>query len=115
MLAEESARRPLRPRAALVVLAATLIVVATGCVGSGPPRIVPVPGGVGFEGGVRLGWETKRISTKEPPATQVADDGTVCRVSPDRYRGTDARALVYCDWQLGAPPTGSDAPKKPAR
>jgi len=62
-----------------------------------------MPEGYGVSTGVNIGWSTKRIVTKQPPETLVAEDGTVCRVSPDRYKDTDLKALVQCDWQLGEP------------
>jgi hypothetical protein len=50
------------------------------------------------------------VLTKQPPETLVADDGTVCRVAPDRYRETEAGALIACPWQPGEPPADSLAP-----
>ena len=86
-------------------LASTAALAAAAACASAAPRVVTGPGGaVGVTAGVRLGWATKRLATKEPPATLVAEDGTVCRVTPDRYAATEERALVSCDWQPGAPP-----------
>jgi hypothetical protein len=61
------------------------------------------PGAVRLERGTPLGWATKQVATKEPPATLVATDGTVCRVAEERYARTDAGAVVACEWQLAAP------------
>jgi hypothetical protein len=51
-----------------------------------------------------LGWATKRVISKQNPETLVADDGTVCRVAPDRYASTEVKAMVSCNWQPGEPP-----------
>jgi hypothetical protein len=58
----------------------------------------------GQRGGVtvksaRLGWYTKKVVAKRAPETLLADDGTICRVAPDRFRATDTGAAVYCNWQ----------------
>ena len=81
----------------------TIIGTALAC-GPHPPRAVLSPGGaVGVQSGIRLGWAAKRVVTKDPPSTLVAEDGTVCRVAPDRYADTKAGQTINCDWQLGNP------------
>jgi hypothetical protein len=71
---------------------------------TGPARITPHPGGgFGVQTGVQIGWATKRVLSKQNPETLIAEDGTVCRVAPDRYAGTEVKAMVYCDWQPGEP------------
>jgi hypothetical protein len=71
---------------------------------TGPARVIPHPGGgYGIQTGVQVGWATKRVLSKQNPETLVAEDGTVCRVAPDRYAGTEVKAMVYCDWQPGEP------------
>ena len=66
-----------------------------GCV---HPHIEPRPGGAVIKS-TRTGWYTKKVVTKTPPETLLAEDGTICRVAPDRYAHTDVGTLVYCDWQ----------------
>jgi hypothetical protein len=69
-----------------------------------PARVSPNPGGgFGVQVGPQIGWQTKRVLSKQNPDTLVAEDGTVCRVAPDRYAGTEIKAMVYCDWQPGEP------------
>jgi hypothetical protein len=84
------------------LLAVGLVAVVIACA-PGPPRVIPRSGGVGVEQGVVLGWAWKRVLTKDPPATLVAEDGTVCRVAPDRYADTKVGRGINCDWQLGNP------------
>jgi len=81
-----------------------LMGVATAC-SPAPARVTPSPsGGITVERGVQLGWATKRVVTKQPPSTLIAQDGTICRVSPDRFKATDVSRDAACDWQLGNPP-----------
>ena len=87
-------------RSWLVIL---LLVGSVGCAGS-PPRLETMPEGeVGVETGRRVGDGFKHVLTKQPPETLVAADGTVCRVSPDRYADTAVGDRVRCDWRPGAP------------
>jgi len=69
----------------------------SGC-GSRPPVIEPAPHGAVVTS-ARIGMYTKAVMTKKEPDTLLADDGTICRVSPDRFRDTAAHTLVYCNWQ----------------
>jgi hypothetical protein len=41
----------------------------------------------------------KRVSSKEPPTTLVADDGTRCTVSEKRYNETRIGADALCAWR----------------
>jgi hypothetical protein len=70
-----------------------------------PPTITPrtAGGGFGVQVGPQLGWATKRVLSKQSPETLVAEDGTVCRVAPDRYASTEVKAMVSCEWQPGEP------------
>jgi hypothetical protein len=85
------------------LVAILLLVGSVGCAGS-PPRLETRPdGAVGVETGRQLGDRVKRVLTKQPPETLVAEDGAVCRVSPDRYAATSVGDRIRCDWQPGAP------------
>lgn len=71
---------------------------------SGPARVTPGPsGGISVEQGTQLGWATKRVITKQEPSTLIAQDGTVCRVSPERFKDTRVGRETVCEWQLGNP------------
>jgi hypothetical protein len=63
-----------------------------------PPYIDPAANGAVIRA-ARLGLYTKEVMTKKDPDTLVADDLTICRVPPDRYKSTQAHTLVYCNWQ----------------
>jgi hypothetical protein len=62
------------------------------------PFVEPNPGGVTVKS-ARLGWYTKKVITKREPETLLAEDGTICRVSPDRFRATKSGSAVLCNWQ----------------
>jgi len=77
-------------------LRAIPIIAVIGCVRS--PYIDPAPNGVVVSSG-RLGLYTKEVMTKKDPDTLVANDATICRVSPDLYRSTKLHSMVQCNWQ----------------
>ena len=53
--------------------------------------------------GPQPGYAIKRIIEKDAPATLVAEDGSVCRTSKERYKTTKEGAWVACLWNLPAP------------
>jgi hypothetical protein len=78
-----------------VAMGAALLV--SGC-GTRPPVIEPGPHGAVVTS-ARIGMYTKSVMTKKEPDTLLADDGTICRVSADRFRDTAVHTLAYCNWQ----------------
>jgi len=80
----------------LVANVGTALLVS-GC-GSRPPVIEPAPHGAVVTT-ARIGMYTKAVMTKKEPDTLLADDGTICRVSADRFRDTAVHTLAYCNWQ----------------
>jgi hypothetical protein len=79
-----------------VFVLAALSGTAASCAGR---FIEPGPTGGAVVKSARLGWYTKKVVAKNPPETLLAEDGTVCRVAPDRYRDTAIGTAVYCNWQ----------------
>ena len=63
-----------------------------------PRYVEPTPHGAVVTS-AKLGLYTKEVMTKKDPDTLVADDATICRVSPDRYQSTRVHSMVYCNWQ----------------
>jgi hypothetical protein len=63
-----------------------------------PRYIEPAPNGAVISN-ARLGLYTKVVIAKKDPDTLIADDATICRVPPDRFRSTGVNTLVYCNWQ----------------
>ena len=82
-------------------------ILIVACVVACGPRAQVSPtssGGVRVDQGARLGWSTKRVLTKQEPSTLIAQDGTICRVTPDRFKDTQVGRDTACDWQPGNPP-----------
>ena len=77
----------------IVLACGLLLLAAAGC-----PR-VQSPAGGATVGTSRIGWATKAVAAKREPETLVAGDGTICRVSPDRFSGTKSGDRVECNWQ----------------
>jgi hypothetical protein len=63
-----------------------------------PRYIEPTPHGAVVTS-AKVGLYTKEVMTKKDPDTLVADDATICRVSPDQYASTRVHSMVYCNWQ----------------
>jgi len=63
-----------------------------------PLYVDPAPNGAVVKS-AKIGLYTKEVMTKKDPDTFVADDATICRVSPDRYASTRVHSMVYCNWQ----------------
>ncbi len=81
-----------------------VFVVIAGVVACSPgARVSPTPGGIRVDE-PRLGWGTKRVLTKQEPSTLIAQDGTICRVTSDRFKDTQVGRDTACNWQPGNPP-----------
>ena len=53
-----------------------------------------------FMGGAQPGFGIKQVVEKQHPITLLADDGSVCRTSRERFSRTKEMALVACVWNL---------------
>jgi hypothetical protein len=81
-----------------VVLNAGAAVLLAACTSARPPIVEARRNGADVRN-ARLGMYSKAVLTKKEPDTFLAEDGTICRVSADRFRDTAAHSLVYCNWQ----------------
>jgi hypothetical protein len=50
--------------------------------------------------GPQPGYAIKRVLERQPPATLVADDGSVCRTSPQRFNATKEGRWIDCIWDF---------------
>ena len=66
-------------------------------------QVTPTPGGVRVDPPRRRGGPN-RGRTKQEPSTLIAQDGTICRVTPDRFKDTQVGRDTACNWQPGNPP-----------
>ena len=87
--------RALRPAVCAVALAACLL--------PGGQRVQPIAGGRGVvitsPQTPNLGLSRKRVTTKQEPDLLIAEDGTSCRVSRDRYQEVEVGSEQLCGWQ----------------
>lgn len=86
-------RRALAAWLSVLTLASSLP--AAGCAGT---RYGAGAGGI-TTATANSGWRTRKVVEKKPTETLVADDGTICRVAPDRFTVTTVGSLVPCNWQ----------------
>lgn len=71
------------------------------CVLPGGTVVRPIPGTPGAEAGSgpSRGLARKRVATKQEPYTLVAEDGTSCQVSADRFQDVSIGDAELCMWQ----------------
>jgi hypothetical protein len=50
--------------------------------------------------GPQPGFAIKRVIERQPPATLVGDDGSVCRTSRERFDHTREGRWIACLWNL---------------
>jgi hypothetical protein len=50
--------------------------------------------------GPQLGYAIKQIAEQHAPITLVAEDGSVCRTSPERFSGSRPGRWIACIWNL---------------
>jgi hypothetical protein len=90
--------RPVRSVIAALALSA--------CILPGGQRVEPLGGTDGGVGVVVIspsmpnrGLMRKRVTAKQEPDLLVAEDGTSCRVSPERFRAVEVGNDELCEWQ----------------
>jgi hypothetical protein len=50
--------------------------------------------------GPQPGYAIKQIVERVPPTTLIADDGSICRASHDRFAAAKQGRWVACEWNL---------------
>ena len=74
-----------------------------GCILPGGQRVEPMPGVIGVvvtsPSMPRRGLMRKRVMAKQEPDLLLAEDGTSCRVSAERYRDVEVGNDEICGWQ----------------
>jgi hypothetical protein len=80
----------------LVVLAVTVLICGCGR----PDYAETWPGWLLLSAGPQPGYAIKRVIEKQSPFTLVADDGSVCRTSRERFANTDEGKWIACVWNL---------------
>lgn len=86
-------------RTAGLLLAATLV---SGCA-TRVDRVFGVPGRLNTGSyGAQPGYEVKLVSAKEGPAEVVGDDGSLCRLTPERFARVAVGDWLVCEWTIAA-------------
>ena len=78
-----------------ILLLGALVAIPIGCAAR---HVEPYGAGV-IARSDRTGWYIKKVVAKDPPDALLADDGTICRVAPDRFRTTTVGTAMRCNWQ----------------
>jgi hypothetical protein len=60
------------------------------------------PSSIELSAGPQPGFAIKPVVEKQKPAHLVADDGSVCRTSVERFTSTKVGKWIACDWALQA-------------
>jgi hypothetical protein len=84
------------------------IVLACGC----SPRadqVFAAPGLVTGSSGAQPGYAIKLVLDKEPPSTIFGDDGSICRLTAQRYTAVDPGDWLACEWTIAPDTTSSIA------
>jgi hypothetical protein len=58
------------------------------------------PSSFQMSAGPQPGFAIKPVVDKQKPAVLVADDGSVCRTSLERFASTRVGKWISCDWVL---------------
>ena len=57
------------------------------------------PNGLSASGGAQPGYAIKQVVEKRKPSELVADDGSVCRTSAERFTAAAVGKWINCDWK----------------
>lgn len=80
-----------------------LAIGSAACILPGGHRVEPTPGVVGVvvksPNMPNRGLMRKRVTAKQEPDLLLAEDGTSCRVSAERYREVEVGTDQLCGWQ----------------
>lgn len=89
----------------LPLTSASAAVALSACILPGGQRVEPL-GGDGGAGVVVIspgtpesGLMRKRVTAKQEPDRLIAEDGTACRVSAERFRAVEVGNDELCNWQ----------------
>ena len=90
-------------RSSLLLLAMLL---ASGC----SPRadqVFAAPGLLLGSSGAQPGYAIKLVQGKGPPSTVVGDDGSVCRLTAERFAEVKPGNWLACEWTIAADTTAT--------
>lgn len=59
--------------------------------------------------GAQPGYAIKMVRAKEAPTEVLGDDGSLCRLTPERFSEVDVGEWLACEWTI-APDTTAERP-----
>jgi len=80
-----------------------LLITIFGAIGCARPDYADTwPDRLSLSAGPQPGYGIKQVVEKQAPETLIADDGSVCRVSPERFSRAREKRWISCHWNLPA-------------
>ena len=73
------------------------------------------PDRLAVSGGPQPGYAIKQIVEREPPSTLIADVGSICRASHDRFVSAKQGRWIACQWNLPASDSSTPNPPEQSR
>ena len=70
-----------------------------GC-SSRADQVFSAPGLLTGSSGPQPGYAIKLVRGKEAPSTVIGDDGSVCRLTTERFTQVDKGDWIACDWTI---------------
>jgi hypothetical protein len=83
------------------------LLLASGC----SPRadqVFAAPGLVTGSSGAQSGYALKLVRGKEPPSTVVGDDGSICRLTTERFARVKPGKWLACEWTIAPDTTANN-------
>jgi len=72
-------------------------------------QVFSAPGLLTGSSGAQPGYAIKLVLAKEAPSTVIGDDGSVCRLTAERFTHVDEGDWVGCEWTIEPDATASIA------
>jgi hypothetical protein len=72
-------------------------------------RVFAAPGILTGSSGAQPGYAIKLVVAKEAPSTAVGDDGSLCRLTAERFTRVDVHDWLACEWTIEPDTTASIA------
>jgi hypothetical protein len=72
-------------------------------------QVFIAPGLFAGSSGAQPGYAIKLVRAKEAPSTAVGDDGSVCRLTAERFTRVQVDQWLACEWTIAPETTASIA------
>ena len=82
------------------------LLLASGC-SPRADKLFAAPGLLTGSSGAQPGYAIKLVQAKEPPSTAVGDDGSLCRLTAERFARVELGKWLACEWTIAPDPATS--------